>query len=210
MNNIALSFCEHIKNEDLYDKTPAGLLWKKYSESNPELEFKWNNNVKYVDTFDSVESVEWAKYLFKMATKLLGGNIIDFKCDDSLAFTPNDIKNGYHLIVANWYYNMCHKNVCSLKNVSLRNLTRFESERRERIINKLTHCVGDFNMCDDEKDAICAYFLIRRSDKFKNMFIANKLFALQVLNRYATENGIRFEDAEAVMREYVYLTPHKM
>lgn len=207
MNNIAISFCEHIKNEDMYDKSPAGLILKKYSESKPELEFKWNNNIKYVETFDSAESVALATYLFNMGTKLNGSNLLDLKYDDLSAFSPNEIKNGHHLIVANWYYNMCYKNLYGHRNVSLRNLTRFESEHRERILNKLMRCTSGFNMDDDEKDAICAYFLIRRSDKFKNMFIANKLLALQVLNRYASENYIRFEDAETVIREYTYIAP---
>jgi hypothetical protein len=166
--------------------------------------------MKYINTPDSDESLDWAKYLLKEGGKLYDADLPDLKCDKSMALSADDIKNGHHLIIANWYYNMCHKNALARKDVSLRNLTRFESEHRERILNKLTRCSGAFNMNEDEKEALCAYFFIRRFDKFKNMFIANKLLALQVLNRYASEKHIRFEDAEALMREYSYLPPHKI
>ena len=96
-------------------------------------------------------------------------------------------------------------NCTQRRSAALRNLSRFECEHRERILKKLERLIGAFPISEDEKEAICAYFLIRRSDKFKHMFIANKLLALKVINRYAAFNEIRFEDSEAVLRQYTYL-----
>lgn len=202
---IAKSFSTYIKKEDDYEKTPAGQLLTKYMEANPELRFHWVSNIKCVQAPDSHESILWSEYLLKEANKLQGGGFSDNLGYNSLKLTDAELKNGIHLNIANWYYNDCVVNCTQRRSAALRNLSRFECEHRERILKKLERLIGAFPISEDEKEAICAYFLIRRSDKFKHMFIANKLLALKVINRYAAFNEIRFEDSEAVLRQYTYL-----
>jgi hypothetical protein len=202
---IINSFTEFIKKEDEYEKTPAGCLLTKYIEERPELRFHWVSNVKCVQAPDSHESIAWSEYLLKEANKLQGTSFSDVLGYNSLKLSDLDLKNGVHLNIANWYYNDCVAICLQRRSAALRNLSRFECEHRERILKKLERLIGAFPISEDEKEAICAYFLIRRSDKFKHMFIANKLLALKVINRYAAFNTIRFEDSEAVLRQYTYL-----
>jgi hypothetical protein len=204
-SEMANSFAEFIKKEDDYEKTPSGRLLIKYMELNPELRFHWVSNVKCVLTPDSRESILWSEYLLKEGNKLQGAGFSENIGYNSLKLSDVDLQNGVHLNIANWYYNDCVANCLQRRSTALRNLTRFECEHREKILKKLERLIGSFSISEDEKEAICAYFLIRRSDKFKHMFIANKLLALKVINRYAAFNEIRFEDSEAVLRQYTYL-----
>ena len=199
------SFGEFIKKEDEYERSPAGQLLKKYMEANPDLPFFWNSNINCVGSLDSKESIDWSEYLLKEGHRLQGSDFLGPLGPNSLGLTEEELRKGQHLVIANWYYNNCFNNKKERRCVALRNLTRFECEHRERILKKLERLIGVFSITEDEKEAICAYFLIRRSDKFKHMFIANKLLALKVINRYAAFNEIRFEDAEAVLRQYTYL-----
>ena len=199
------SFGEFIKKDDDYEKTPAGRLLHKYVEANPELVFYWIGNIKCVGSLNSKESMAWSEYLLNEGNKLQGGGFSNVTGYNSLRLTDEELKRGQHLVIANWFYNNCYDTRVERRSLALRNLSRFESEHRERIIKKLERLIGSFPISEDEKDAICAYFMIRRSDKFKHMFIANKLLALKVINRYAAYNEIRFEDAEAVLRQYTYL-----
>jgi hypothetical protein len=203
--DFAKSFGEFIKKEDEYEKTPAGVLLKTYMEANPELNFFWIGNIKCVGRLDSKESIDWSEYLLKEGHRLQGSVFTDELGPNSLKLTEEELRRGQHLVIANWYYNNCYSNKKEQRCVALRNLSRFECEHRERILKKLERLIGVFPLTEDEKEAICAYFLIRRSDKFKHMFIANKLLALKVINRYAAFNEIRFEDSEAVLRQYTYL-----
>jgi hypothetical protein len=204
-SDYAKSFGEFIKKEDDYDKTPAGQLLKQYEDANPELIFFWVRNVKCVGRLDSKESIDWSEYLLNEGHKLQGAFFNGPLEPNSLRLSVDELRSGQHLIIANWYYNNCYANKKERRCVALRNLSRFESEHRERILKKLERLIGNFQLTEDEKEAICAYFLIRQSNRFKNMFIADKLLALKVINRYAAFNAIRFKDAEAVLRQYTYL-----
>lgn len=204
-SEIVNSFTEFIKKEEEYEKTPAGRLLTKYTDERPELRFVWIDNIKCVKTPDSHESIIWSEYLLNEGNKIQGTWFSDNIGYNSLKLTDSELKNGLHLIIANWYYNNSVLQCSQRRCVALRNLSRFECEHRERILKKLERLIGSFPITEDEKEAICAYFMIRRADKFKNMFIANKLLALKVINRYAAYNTIRFEDSEAVLRQYTYL-----
>lgn len=201
-SEIVNSFVEFIKKEDEYEKTHAGRLLKKYTDERPELRFVWVDNIKCVKRPDSNESIAWSEYLLNEGNKIQGTWVSDNIGYNSLKLTDAELKTGLHLIIANWYYNNSFE---QRRCVALRNLSRFECEHRVRILKKLERLIGSFPITEYEKEAICAYFMIRRSDKFKNMFIANKLLALKVINRYASLHEIRFEDAESVLRQYTYL-----
>lgn len=198
----SISFSEFIRKEDAYDQTPAGELLKRYLEVHPDLKFIWQNNIKCVDTMTSDASMAWATYLLNEGNKVQGA--AGFTDVAALNLGVGEIADGQHLIIANWYYNNCVYANRVKQSVAIRNLTRFESEHRERILTKLGKGLGQFVISYAERDAICSYCLIRRSDKFQKMFIPNKLLALQVINRFANFAAVRFEDAETILRGYTY------
>lgn len=202
-SSAAKSFSNYIQKEDAYDQTPAGVLIKQYLELFPDLKFTWINNIKCVASPDSAESIAWAEHLVNQANKLQ--NISGIVSVGSLNLNEMDIASGHHLVIANWYYN----NSFYLKNlsrsVSLRSLTHFETRYRERVLKKLDEHIGNFTLTEDECDAICSFFLVRRNNKFQKVFIPNKVLAFRVINRFATLNELRFEDAENLLRSYTYV-----
>ena len=202
-SSLAKSFSLYIQKEDAYDLTPAGALLKQYLELFPDLKFIWINNIKCVESLDSAESIAWAEYLVNQANKIQ--HIPGIASLGSLNLNEMDITSGHHLVIANWYYNNCLYLKKASRSVPLRSLTNFETLFRERVLQKLNGHVGNFFLDEDECDAICSFFFVRRNDKFQKIFIPNKVLALRAIKRFATINEIRFEDAENLLRSYTYI-----
>jgi len=69
---------------------------------------------------------------------------------------------------------------------------------REEKINRLSHQLDNTEVTLNELEAILAHL----SPSNKNIFQANTLLALRVINRFAMENKIRVEDAINILTEY--------
>jgi hypothetical protein len=191
MEKILYSFNEYIKKVDDDEKTPIGVMRTKYIELNPDIVFNWIDGIKCIDSLDSADSWAWSRFLLREAYALIykpyGGSF------DNLA----GLENGGHILIAEWFYNAYYGNRLPSKKPS-----KFRTEYRVQILSKLGRHVPGFTI--EEKEALCSYLLLKNNYmKYKDMFKPNKLLALQIINRFALENTVRFEDAESVLRGYI-------
>lgn len=196
MFDYAKSFADFIKREEDEKKTPIGRLRLKYIDLNPDLIFNWVNDIKCINGLDSYESMEWSKYIMKASLDLTDSIY------DPILHRLDDLNGGSHILLAEWFY------ITAYNGYAYRHpekLTTWQKEFRIRVLTKLTRNLKGFPMGIKEKESLCSYLLLRNSFmKYKDMFVPDKLLALKVINRFAREHEIRFEDAESVLRGYTY------
>jgi hypothetical protein len=196
MEMYSKSFAEYIEREDAEEKTPIGQLRLRFLQQNPDYVFNRINDIKCVNGLDSYESRKWSRYISQAALDLTNSLYVEN------LHNLNGLNNGDHILLAEWLYDFAYNGLAYKDNVKL---TRFQNEFRFRVLNKLTNRLGNFKMSLAEKEALCSFLLLRNSYlKYKDMFIPDKLLALKVINRFARENEIRYEDAEVVLRGYTY------
>ncbi len=95
------------------------------------------------------------------------------------------------------YYNECKKSVYDAYKIVLDTINMGYHETKESIIERLQSEVSA-TLNDEEIEAVIMY--INPKDK---TFRKNTLLALKVLNRFAKEQEIRFEDAVTVFSDYI-------
>jgi hypothetical protein len=189
MEESIISFNEYIKKLDIDEKTPVGIMRLKYIELNPDAVFNPVNGIKCIGSLDSEESLAWSRFLMREAY----GYIL--KPYSGFFHKLKGIEEGGHIVIAEWVFNTYH--AASLKK---KGSSKFKEEYRLQVLSKL-----GLNFTLVEKEALCSYLLLRNNYmKYRDMFKPNKLLALQLINRFAKENSIRFEDAEAVLRGYIH------
>jgi hypothetical protein len=191
------SFAEYIEKEDAEEKTPIGQLRLRFLELYPEYVFNRVSGIKCINGLDSCESRKWSGFVVKASLALTDSIYV------RELHNLDDLCNGEHILLAEWLYEFAYNGLAYKHNTRL---TRFQNTFRFRVLNKLTKSIGNFEMSLAEKEALCSYLLLRNSYmKYKDMFVPDKLLALKVINRFARENEIRYEDAEVVLRGYTYL-----
>jgi hypothetical protein len=196
MEMYSKSFAEYIKKEDEEMKTPIGQLRSRFLELYPEYVFNRVSDIKCINGLDSCESKQWSKYVVKAALDLTDSIYVNE------LHNLEGLNNGEHILLAEWFYTFAYNGLAYKPNSRL---TRFQNMFRFRVLNKLTRKLGNFEMNLAEKEALCSYLLLRNSYmKYKDMFVPDRLLALKVINRFARENEIRYEDAELVLRGYTY------
>jgi hypothetical protein len=192
----AKSFAEFIKREDEEAKTPIGKLRQQYLELYPDLIFNRVNDIKCINGLDSYESRQWSKYII-IASLQLTNSIYSEELHNL-----DNLINGDHIILAEWFYKFAYSGL-AFKQIG--KLSRFQRDFRLRVLTKLTQKLGNFVTTLEEKEALCSYLLLPNNyNKYKDMFAPNKLQAFKLINRFAHEHKIRYEDAETVLRTYTY------
>jgi hypothetical protein len=104
------------------------------------------------------------------------------------------------------YYNKCEENIRECNKVVLDTALAGEevADPGQKLIYKIRTEIA-LELTDEEIEAVIVWLVATEGLQREpyNTFRKNTLFALKVLNRFAKENEIRFEDAVAVFKEYL-------
>jgi hypothetical protein len=107
------------------------------------------------------------------------------------------------------YYNKCEENIRECNKVVLDAINKGlvveeASDPGQKLLCKIRIGIS-MELTDEEIEAVIVWLIATEGlqrEPYKT-FRKNTLFALKVLNRFAKENEIRFEDAVAVFKEYL-------
>ncbi len=105
------------------------------------------------------------------------------------------------------YYNKCEENVRECNKVVLDAIDKLliaeeAKDPNQRLLDRICAEIQK-DLTYEEIEAVLVYIALAEAEGRAQGFRKNTLLALKVLNRFAKENEIRFEDAITVFKEYL-------
>ena len=186
----------------------------KYSNRIPNLETLKKQYIDLKNTSD-LNTNEWCEYVLEESNRIR--DIIDEEDGEfegemytlpKFNLLPNYLYYSKDLNVK-LSYEIYRKNTINIiKNREKYDKDEEEKEEREMKFKKdiISKFVSMYNITDEESEAIILYISTKASKnirkKYKD-FKKNTLIALKFINRYSTEQSIRFEDTVTILLENI-------